>query len=65
MEVKYYPDSDTLLIDFSNKNIIETREINEDITMRLDNEGDLVSMTIKHAKRQANIDNFSYNKIEE
>ena len=65
MEVKYYPDSDTLLIDFSKKEIIETREINEDITMRLDNEGDLVSMTIKHAKHQANIDNFSYNKIKE
>lgn len=64
MEAKYYPDTDILIIDFSNKEIVETREINEDITIRLDKAGDLVNMTIKQAKHQANIDNFSYNKVE-
>ena len=64
MEVKYFPDSDILFITFSDKEIVKTQDINQDIIIQFDKNGDLVNMTIKQAKQQANIDNFSYNKVE-
>jgi len=63
MEIKYFPDTDTLLINFTNREIIETRDLNENILIELDKEGNLVSMTIEHAKQQANIGNFSYRQV--
>ena len=63
MEIKYFPDTDTLLIDFANKEIVETRDINENILIELDKDGDLVSITIEHAKRQMDVENFSYRKV--
>ena len=63
MDVKYFPDTDTHLIQFANKDIVETRDINENILVELDQEGALVSMTIEHATLQTDIDCFSYQKI--
>jgi len=60
MRVKYFPDTDTLLVDFSDRMIVETRNLNEDILIELDEDGHLVSMTIEHAKRQTDVSEFSY-----
>ncbi len=63
MEIKYFSDTDTLLINFAEKEIVETRDINENILIELDKQGNLVSITIEHAKQQMDIENFSYQKI--
>jgi uncharacterized protein YuzE len=63
MELKYFPDTDTLLINFSQKEIVETRDINENILIELDRDGQLVSMTIEHAKQHMDIENFSYQNV--
>jgi uncharacterized protein YuzE len=63
MEIKYFPDTDTLLINFTDKGIVETRDLNENTLIELDKDGYLVSMTIEHAKQQANIDDFSYRQV--
>ena len=60
MDIKYFPDTDTLLISFTTKEIVETRDLNENVLIDLDHDGNLVSMTIEHAKQQATIENFSY-----
>ena len=60
MKVRYFPDTDTLLINFSNKKIAETRDLNENILIELDRDGRLVSMTVEHAKKQMNVTEFSY-----
>ena len=49
MEIKYFPDTDTLLINFSNNAITETTDVNENALIELGEEGELVSMTIEHA----------------
>ena len=46
MELKYFPDTDTLLINFTHKDIVDTRDINENILVELDQDGHLVSMTV-------------------
>ena len=59
MKVTCFPDTDTLLINFSDKRIAETRDLNENILIELDKNGRLVSMTIEHAKKQTNVTEFS------
>jgi uncharacterized protein YuzE len=63
MELKYFPDTDTLLINFTHKDIVETCNINENILIELDRDGQLVSMTIEHAKQHMDIENFSYQNV--
>ena len=63
MEMKYFPDTDTLLINFTHKAIAETRDINENILIELDRDGKLVSMTIEHAKQNMDLENFSYQNV--
>lgn len=60
MKVKYFPDTDTLLVNFSDKKIAETRDLNENVLVELDENGHLVSMTIEHAKQQMDVNEFSY-----
>jgi uncharacterized protein YuzE len=63
MEIKYFQDTDTLLVNFMDKEIVETRDINENTLIELDKDGNLVSMTIEHAKEQANMEDFSYHQV--
>ena len=60
MNVKYFPDTDTLLVSFSDRKIVETRDLTENILVELDDHSRLVSMTIEHAKQQMNVTEFSY-----
>ena len=60
MKVKYFADTDTLLVDFSDRKIVETKDLNENVLMELDENGRVVSMTIEHAKQQTNVSEFSY-----
>jgi len=60
MNVRYFPDTDTLLVNFSDREIVETRDLTEDVLIELDEQGRLVSMTIEHAKQQMNVTEFSY-----
>ena len=64
MEIRYFTDTDTALIEFSNEPIVETKEISEKLYIDLDEKGNLVSMTIEHAKEQANISEVSYLQME-
>ncbi len=49
MKVKYFKDTDTALLEFSDAHVDETRAINENVYVDLDKAGNLVSMTIEHA----------------
>jgi uncharacterized protein YuzE len=60
MKVKYFPDTDTLLVSFSDKKIVETHDLNENVLVELDENGRIVSMTIEHAKQHTDISEFSY-----
>jgi uncharacterized protein YuzE len=63
MRVNYFSDTDTLLLTFSDKKITDTHDLNENILVELDENGQLVSMTIEHAKQQTNVSEFSYQQV--
>ncbi len=60
MKIRYFADTDTALIEFSSQPVAETKEISENLYIDLDEKGNLVSMTIEHAKESANISEVSF-----
>lgn len=64
MKIKYFTDTDTALMEFSDHPVAETKEINENIYVDLDADGNLVNMTIEHAAKQANIAEIAFQQIE-
>ena len=64
MKIRYFTDTDTALIEFSNESVLETKEISENLYIDLDGKGNLVSMTIEHAKDRASISEISYLQME-
>jgi uncharacterized protein YuzE len=63
MKVKYFSDTDTAHVEFSDREVFETKEISENIYIDIDERGNLVSMTIEHAKANAGLWEFSYQEI--
>ena len=64
MNVKYFKDTDTALLEFSNAVVDETREISENVYVDLDKDGNLVSMTIEHAASVANLPQVNLEEID-
>ena len=60
MRVRYFPDTDTLLVSFSDRRIVETRDLSDNVLVEFDEDGHIVSMTIEHAKQQTDVSEFSY-----
>jgi uncharacterized protein YuzE len=63
MKIKYFPDTDTALIEFSDAAVAETRDISDEIYIDMDENGRLVSMTIEHAKTSARIKEVSFQEV--
>jgi len=63
MRVKYFSDTDTAHIEFTDAEVQETKEISENIYIDVGADGNIVSMTIEHAKANARLWEFSYQEI--
>ena len=62
MKINFFEDTDTALIEFTSKPVVETREASEDVYLDLDKNGNLVSMTIEHAEEKASIRDFAFER---
>ena len=63
MKITYFDNTDTLLLCFNDHKIIETKDLNENTIIELDENGNIVSMTIEHAKQQTEVSSFSFNQV--
>jgi uncharacterized protein YuzE len=63
MQIKYFQDTDTLLFNFNDNKIAETKDISDNVLVELDGDGNVVSMTIEHAKTNTNINDFSIQQV--
>jgi uncharacterized protein YuzE len=63
MTIRYFSETDTALIDFSAKEIAETKAITENVYIDIDEQGNLVSMTIEHAKESGALEELSYKEL--
>jgi len=62
MKATYFPDTDTMLLQFSVSEIVETYDLNENVLVEVDKLGRVVSMTVEHAKDQMDVSEFSYQR---
>lgn len=63
MKVHYFQDTDTLLIEFSEEAVAETRDLDEDTILDIDRKGNICSITMEHASTRAGAPHFSYEQI--
>jgi uncharacterized protein YuzE len=63
MKVRYFKDTATMLIQFSDEAVVETRDPSEDTLMDVDAGGNLCAITIEHASRRADAPHFSYEQV--
>ncbi len=63
MKVRYFADTDTLLIEFRQAPIAETRDLDENTTLDIDAHGNICSMTVEHASVRAGAPHFSYEEV--
>lgn len=63
MKVRYFADTDTLLIEFRDAPVAETRDLDENTILDVDAQGNLCAITVEHASKRAGAPEFSYEQI--
>jgi uncharacterized protein YuzE len=63
MTIQYFEDTDTLLITLMKSDVAETRDLDENTLVEFDAKGNLVSMTIEHARERADVANFTFSQV--
>lgn len=64
MQIKYFKQTDTAIIEFTVKPVAETRELSENLYIDLDEDGNPVSLTVEHATVNARLPNLSFEQFE-
>ncbi len=55
MKLNYYPETDSLYIDLSEKTSVESKEISEGVVLDYDADGSLVGIDIDNASRKVQL----------
>ena len=63
MKIRYFTDTDTLYIEFRDRPVAETRDLDENTVLALDAQGNICAITIEHASRRTGIPEFSYEQV--
>ena len=63
MKVRYFAETDTLLIEFRDAPTAETRDLDENTVLDVDGSGNICAITIEHASTRADAPRFSYEQI--
>ncbi len=63
MKLNYYPDTDSLYIDLSERSSVESREISEGVVLDYDAAGNLVGIDIDNASRKVELKQLTLNKL--
>lgn len=63
MKIQYFPDTDTLHIEFKPVAVVETRDLDEDTLLDFDRDGNIAGLTVEHASKRADIPKFSYEQV--
>ncbi|MEX1258830.1 MAG: DUF2283 domain-containing protein [Gemmatimonadota bacterium] len=55
MKIRYFEDTDTLYIEFRDREILETRDLDENTTLDVDAEGNVLAITFEHASKRTDV----------
>ena len=63
MNIKYFQDTDTLYIEFKTSKVAESKDLDENTVLDLDESGNICGITVEHASQRADIPSFSYEQV--
>jgi uncharacterized protein YuzE len=63
MKLSYYPETDSLYIDFASRPSVDSREVSEGVVLDYDADGNLVGIDIDHASKKLNLSEVVTNQI--
>lgn len=63
MRIRYFSSTDTLLIEFRDAPVAETRDLDENTLLDVDAQGNICAITVEHASQRADIPRFSYEQV--
>ena len=63
MKIKYFQDTDTLLIEFRAAAVAESRDLDENTLLDLDRNGNICAITVEHASQRADAPKFSFEEV--
>lgn len=63
MKLKYYPETDSLYIDLSEKTSVETKEIVEGVLIDIDDNGNIVGIDIDNASKKIKLKDLIIEKL--
>jgi len=63
MRIRYFKDTDTLLIEFKDAPVAETGDLDENTVLDVDAQGNVCAITVEHASQRAGIPAFSYEQV--
>ncbi len=55
MKVSYFDDTDTLYIEFSSNDIIESKNLDENTVLDVDAQGNICAITFEHASLRTDV----------
>lgn len=63
MKIRYFEDTDTMLIEFREASVAESRDLDENTVLDLDAAGNICAITIEHVSKRADAPKFSFEKV--
>jgi uncharacterized protein YuzE len=63
MKIQYFTDTDTLYIEFKEAQVAETRDLDENTLLDVDQDGNICGITVEHARQRTDIPRFSYEQV--
>jgi uncharacterized protein YuzE len=63
MKIQYFTDTDTLYIEFRDRPVAETKDLDENTVLDVDADGNICAITTEHASQRAGIPKFSYEQV--
>lgn len=63
MKLNYYPETDSLYLDLSERPSVESREISDGIVLDYDAEGHLVGIDIDNASQKVELKHLTLNRL--
>ena len=63
MKLNYYPETDSLYIDLSEKTSVESKEISEGVVLDYDADGNLVGIDIDNASKKVQLKELTLRRL--
>lgn len=55
MKIQYFDDTDTLYIEFRHDSVVETKDLDENTTLDVDGDGNVLAITFEHASTRTDL----------